>query len=116
MSNSKILEALEQWAIAYIDQERTASTADVEDVKRRFERAEQAIEAEFKKSLPADSEELAKMFHENYEELASKFNYKTRKASAVPWENVPRDNKALMIAVAGEILDTITANWENKDE
>lgn len=47
---------------------------------------------------------LAQKFHEIYERLAPDFNYSTRKASAVPWADVPENNKNLMIAVAGELL------------
>lgn len=50
------------------------------------------------------SEELARKFHETYERLAPDFGYKTRKASAKPWGDVPKDNKQLMIAVCKEIL------------
>ncbi len=53
-------------------------------------------------------ETLARMFHEKYERLAPEFGYKTREASAVPWDDVPEQNKALMVAVATEILDEIT--------
>ena len=52
-----------------------------------------------------DAERLAKRFHEAYERLAPDFGYKTREASAVPWADVPPENKALMIAVAREILN-----------
>lgn len=51
-----------------------------------------------------DAEQLARLFHETYEELAPDFNYETRKASAKPWEDVPENNKKLMIAVAERIL------------
>lgn len=49
-------------------------------------------------------EELARFFHETYERLAPDYSYKTRKASAVPWSDVPRNNKRLMIAVSREVL------------
>lgn len=45
-------------------------------------------------------EELAKFFHETYEKLAPEFGYKTRKASAKPWQDVPENNRHLMTAVA----------------
>ncbi len=51
-----------------------------------------------------DAEFMAKLFHQIYEELAPKFNYETRKASAKPWFEVPENNKKLMIAVAERIL------------
>ncbi len=53
------------------------------------------------------AEELAQKFHETYELLAPLYNYQTRKASAVPWKDVPENNKHLMIAVASEILQLL---------
>lgn len=53
------------------------------------------------------AENLAQRFHEIYEELAPAFNYKTRKASAVPWSDVPQNNKQLMIAVCQRVLDEL---------
>ena len=50
------------------------------------------------------AESLARLFHETYERLAPEFGYKTREASAVPWDDVPDNNKALMIAVAAAVL------------
>ena len=47
---------------------------------------------------------LAEKFHTIYEELAPVFSYQTRKASAVPWEQVPENNKKLMIDVCERIL------------
>lgn len=49
--------------------------------------------------------ELAKRFHELYEELAPLFDYKTRRASRTEWSNVPQNNKDLMIAVCIRILE-----------
>jgi hypothetical protein len=50
------------------------------------------------------AEGLARRFHETYERLAPQFGYETRRASAVPWDEVPEQNRALMVAVAAEIL------------
>lgn len=50
------------------------------------------------------AERLARAFHEAYERLAPVYGYETREESAVPWEDVPAANKALMIEVAREIL------------
>lgn len=47
---------------------------------------------------------IAQRFHEAYERLAPSFGYKTREASAVPWDDVPEQNKQLMIAVAREVM------------
>jgi hypothetical protein len=51
-----------------------------------------------------DAELLAARFHLAYEALALKHKYTTRPASAVPWEDVPTENKALMIDTARTIL------------
>jgi len=51
-----------------------------------------------------EDERLARVFHETYERLAIEFSYDTRAASAVPWEDVPDNNKQLMIAVCNHIL------------
>jgi hypothetical protein len=51
------------------------------------------------------AEQLAKAFHERYEELAPQYGYRTREASAVPWEEVPMANKAVMIATAQRLID-----------
>jgi hypothetical protein len=51
------------------------------------------------------AEHIAAQFHAAYERLAPGHGYKTREASAVPWEEVPEANKNLMIAVAQDLLD-----------
>lgn len=49
-------------------------------------------------------ERIAQRFHEAYERFAPDFNYSTREASAVPWNEVPDSNRALMIATVTEVL------------
>lgn len=39
---------------------------------------------------------IAEAFHTAYEQLAPALGYKTRESSAVPWKDVPADNKKLM--------------------
>jgi hypothetical protein len=51
------------------------------------------------------AEEIARKFHETYENFAPNYGYETREASAVPWKDVPEKNKALMIAVVAELID-----------
>lgn len=53
----------------------------------------------------SDAEFVAQAFHEAYEELAPLHGYKTREASAVPWDEVPEANKSLMVNVAHHLLD-----------
>jgi hypothetical protein len=50
------------------------------------------------------AEAFAKMFHEAYERLAPEFGYETRKESAKPWEEVPEQNRKLMIATCADVL------------
>ena len=57
----------------------------------------------------ADGEQLARSFHELYEALAPEFGYKTRRESAVHWDDIPANNKTLMIAVASRIADKANA-------
>jgi hypothetical protein len=52
-----------------------------------------------------NEDRIASAFHEAYERLAPGFGYKTRDASAVPWEDVPNDNKRLMRAVVTDLLN-----------
>lgn len=49
-------------------------------------------------------EQLARFFHNTYEDLAPTYGYRTRRASAVPWDDVPEDNKNLMIEVCARVL------------
>lgn len=59
------------------------------------------------KLMTITAPELAKLFHETYEQLAPEHGYETRKASAVPWEDVPHQDKSLMIHVAAVVLSTV---------
>lgn len=59
-------------------------------------------------------EQLAQLFHETYERLAPQYSYTTRPESAKPWQDVPENNKQLMIAVAGEVLATLTKQYDEE--
>lgn len=48
---------------------------------------------------------IAKAFHDAYELLAPVHGYKTREASAVPWEDVPEDNRALMRDTVAALIE-----------
>lgn len=50
------------------------------------------------------TERIAREFHHTYEALAPSFGYETREASAVPWEQVPEQNRRLMRAVVADLL------------
>jgi hypothetical protein len=55
----------------------------------------------------ATPEQVAQWFHESYEALAPQYSYETRKASAIPWEQVPQNNRELMIETARAVLERI---------
>jgi hypothetical protein len=58
--------------------------------------------------LPAEhprAEQIAREFHAEYEALAPLVGYRTRKASAVPWDEVPSGNRTLMMATVTRLLE-----------
>jgi hypothetical protein len=59
--------------------------------------------------IPAEA--VARRFHEAYERLAPDFGYRTREASAKPWDEVPEQNRALMVAVCAELLPHLHERW-----
>lgn len=63
--------------------------------------------------MSADHAATAKAFHEAYERLAPSFGYETRKESAVPWEQVPEQNRALMTAVCAEVVGALVAERDD---
>ena len=67
-------------------------------------------------SPDAAVEAVARAFHNTYERLAPHYDYETRKSSAVPWENVPANNRALMVAVVADLLAAgavyLPSDWE----
>ena len=58
---------------------------------------------------------IAQAFHEHYERLAPTFGYETRTESAVPWENVPEQNRALMVATVGAVLAALPAREKGEE-
>lgn len=55
------------------------------------------------------AERIARRFHETYEELAPAHGYTTRKESAVPWGQVPGDNRRLMVATVLALMPELVA-------
>ncbi len=53
----------------------------------------------------SSAERVAREFHAAYERLAPEHGYETREASAKPWENVPDNNRNLMVATVQDLLD-----------
>lgn len=50
-----------------------------------------------------EAEQIARAFHEAHERLAPEHGYRTREASAVPWDEVPEANRALMVATCRDL-------------
>jgi len=60
----------------------------------------------------SDAEWTARCFHGHYEANAPEFSYKTREASAVAWDDVPEQNRRLMVCTAGHALrDLMDRGW-----
>lgn len=49
------------------------------------------------------TEELAKWLHDNYEELAKKNKWNIQKSCKVEFENLPEENKKVMLSMARRI-------------
>ncbi len=50
------------------------------------------------------AEQMAQLFHETYEDLAPLYGYKTRKATRKPWDELPSNNKRLMVGTCEVII------------
>lgn len=50
------------------------------------------------------AERIAAEFHRSYENQAPHFGYETRKDSAVPWTEVPQQNRDLMVSVVHALI------------
>ena len=55
---------------------------------------------------------LAKYMHDEYERQAKKMNWKTRKECKVEFEDLPKENKNTMLAVAFKLLAWFNTNQE----
>lgn len=53
---------------------------------------------------PPEAVDIARRFHETYEQLAPSLGYRTRLDSAVPWAEVPQKNQLLMVQVVSVLL------------
>ena len=51
-----------------------------------------------------DAETFAKFFHKQYEELAPHHGYETKPESKVPFDELPLENRSLMVHVCAEVL------------
>ncbi len=55
----------------------------------------------------ADAERIARWFHAAYETHAPSHGYETRTETAVPWDDLPDNNRSLMLATVREVVDLI---------
>lgn len=53
----------------------------------------------------AVSERIAKRFHEVYEELAPTMGWETQERSRKEWDELPLENKWLMVKVVEQLLE-----------
>ena len=64
----------------------------------------------------SQAERVAMRFHAAYERLAPEFGYKTREASAKPWDEVPEPNRRLMTRVVAELMAGCVISVRPDDE
>lgn len=81
---------------------------DLEDAVRVYREASAPSSPDTPRSTVMDAETLARLFHETYEELAPSHGWETQERSRKVWEEVPAENKSLMIAVAERVLDALS--------
>ncbi len=93
-----------EMGVAFSDAMGTPEMPDVEFSRRMTTANRVILDASIAPAQPDTAEEAAKDFHETYERLAPQFGYETRKESAKPWAEIPENNRKLMIAVAGEVI------------
>lgn len=97
----------DEWCIGFVDDVVLAvvdvvlTTANIPPVSRHWPSTQASRDALI--------EQAARTFHETYERLAPRYNYKTRPESAVPWSKVPHENKALMIETTRAVVDVVLA-------
>lgn len=87
---------------AVLESSRTA-LADLEALLRQ---AVLALAGHPPLDREAGDEDIARAFHREYERLAPRFGYRTREASAKEWDDVPAENKALMMAVVRHLRES----------
>lgn len=58
---------------------------------------------EKKKIQNMTTEELAKWLHDSYEEIAKKKSWNTQKSCKVEFEDLPKENKSVMLSMARRI-------------
>ncbi len=58
---------------------------------------------ENKKLQNMKKEELAKWLHDNYEEISKRVGWNTQNKCKVEFEDLPIENKSVMIKIAGRI-------------
>ena len=56
---------------------------------------------------PLTADQLAREFHDTYERLAPTFGYETRPESRTRWDQVPEQNRMLMVATAAALISKL---------
>jgi len=62
---------------------------------------------EIKRIQNMKKEELAKWLHDNYEEISRSVGWNTQKDCKVEFEDLPKENKLVMLKIAGRIFKRI---------
>ena len=62
------------------------------------------------------SEELAKRFHDVYEKFAVEYGWKTQEQCQVEFEDLPKENRDLMVAVVSEVCADLIRDSKRLDK
>lgn len=85
--------------------QRGETVGDFAVTQRDIDKVRKGSKARPAASDRVDAMEMAaSAFHESYERQAPSHGYETREASAVPWADVPLNNRELMMGVIRDLV------------
>ena len=56
-------------------------------------------------SRQEEVDSLARMFHDSYERIAKEVGWKTQESCKVEFDDLPEENKQVMLRTVGEVVD-----------
>lgn len=88
-----------------IDADDKDSPTILKVIQDRFEREYKKPGELFETKEKETPEQLAVWMHENYEEIAKAEGWNTQEATKVPFEQLPAENKKVMLEISKRLLD-----------
>ena len=108
MGLGKILNDLWERAYSTAEGQETHLSGD-EQIQQAKQQIQKLMLEEIKKR--ADVERLARKMHNEYEKEAKRVGWKTQESCQVSFDELPEENKKVMLAVAKAISKEFTRGW-----